>query len=41
MEQFKEIEQNTNTVEDFIQECLNKDLEYEDIFTYLTNNHKG
>lgn len=35
------IENNTNTVEDFIQECLNQDVDYEVIFEYLTNNHKG
>ena len=38
---FKLIETNTNTVEDFIAECLNQDAEYEDIFEYLKNNHNG
>jgi hypothetical protein len=37
----KEIQENTNTVEDFISECLNQDLEYEDIFEYLKTQHKG
>ena len=38
---FKEIEENATTVEDFIAECLNQDLEYEDIFTYLKSEYKG
>jgi DNA-binding transcriptional regulator YhcF (GntR family) len=37
----KNIEKITNTVEDFIAECLNQDLEYEDIFEYLKTQHKG
>jgi len=37
----QEIEKNTNTVEEFIQECLELDYEYEDIFEYLKTNHKG
>jgi hypothetical protein len=37
----KEIEENTSTVEDFIMECLNQDIEYEDIFKYITTQHKG
>ena len=36
-----DIEQSTDTVEEFIMECLNQDMDYEDIFEYLKTNHKG
>jgi len=35
------IESDTNTVEDFIAECLNQDIEYEVIFEYMKVEHKG
>lgn len=35
------IAQATTTVEEFIQECLNQDIDYNLIFEYLTNEHKG
>ena len=37
----KEIENTTTTVEDFIVECLNQDVEYEVIFEYMKAEHKG
>ncbi len=37
----QEIDNNTNTVEDFITECLNQGIKYEVFFEYLTNNHNG
>jgi len=36
-----EIEKNTNTVEEFIIECLNQDIDYDTFFKYLTTIHKG
>jgi len=37
----KEIEENTSTVEEFVAECLNQDLEYNDIMEYLNTEHNG
>jgi hypothetical protein len=35
-----EIENVTSTVEDFIAECLNQDIEYEIIFEYIKTKHR-
>ena len=37
----EEIEKQTTTVEDFIQECLNQDIDYEVFFEYLKTSHNG
>jgi len=37
----EEIEETTGTVEDFIEYCLNQDMEYDKFFEYLNNKHKG
>jgi len=37
----QEIEKNTNTVEEFIQECLHLNIGYEKIMNYLITNHNG
>jgi len=41
IEALNKIEKNTNTVEDFIEECLKQDINYEVFFEYLTKYHKG